>query len=188
MKVQCTDTNLVMSTFSKRDLAGRESDCHQSGSGHVQTSGQQRFYKSDRRIRHQVVVVDDVVVVVVRRRVLQSISFSWSKMKLRIAEQMSSHTSFCLAYCQVNQSWNVDGNTTGRSQYGRGCAILQDGETGEFASIMSCLILTSFSVLQSFKDVHIEGGVQTDEFCEACDAVIQFFGAFPKFPFERNSC
>jgi hypothetical protein len=30
---------------------------------------------------------------------------------------------------------------------------------------------------QSFRDVHIEGGVQTDQFCEAADAVIQFFGA-----------
>jgi hypothetical protein len=29
---------------------------------------------------------------------------------------------------------------------------------------------------QSFRDVHTEGGVQTDQFCEAADAVIQFFG------------
>ncbi|KAJ9125352.1 hypothetical protein QFC22_000312 [Naganishia vaughanmartiniae] len=34
------------------------------------------------------------------------------------------------------------------------------------------------TVKRSFKDVHIEGGVQTDQFCEACDAVIQFFDLF----------
>jgi len=30
--------------------------------------------------------------------------------------------------------------------------------------------------LQSFKDVSMEPGINTDEFCEATDAVVAFFG------------
>lgn len=44
--------------------------------------------------------------------------------------------------------------------------------TKSSSSLCSPMILS----LQSFRDVNIEGGVQTDQFCEACDAVIQFFG------------
>ncbi|GHJ85409.1 hypothetical protein NliqN6_1811 [Naganishia liquefaciens] len=34
------------------------------------------------------------------------------------------------------------------------------------------------TVKRSFRDVNTEGGVQTDQFCEAADAVIQFFDLF----------
>ncbi|KAJ9109009.1 hypothetical protein QFC21_000335 [Naganishia friedmannii] len=39
------------------------------------------------------------------------------------------------------------------------------------------------TVKRSFKDVQLEGGVQTDQFCEACDAVIQFFDLFKNAAF-----
>jgi hypothetical protein len=38
---------------------------------------------------------------------------------------------------------------------------------------------------QSFIDVNIDDGVRTDQFCEASDAVIQFFGMYETFPFSR---
>jgi hypothetical protein len=33
-------------------------------------------------------------------------------------------------------------------------------------------------IAQSFKDVSTEPGINTDEFCEATDAVVAFFGMF----------
>jgi hypothetical protein len=35
---------------------------------------------------------------------------------------------------------------------------------------------TALSNIQSFKDVSLDPGVNTDEFCEATDAVVAFFG------------